>query len=194
MPLRSVDFQVLEKNWGWFLALGIGLVVLGLVALGLSFAMTLAGVMYYGILMLVGGGCEVAHALAARRWSGFLPQVALGVLYLIAGGYLVLRPLDASLVLTLVLGLSILSTGVSRMALGWAIRGARYWRAVLASGLLSLMLGGLILARWPTSSGWVIGLLIAVELISNGCSWITLGLTARTINSRWVPLTTPGRW
>ena len=193
MPLRSVDFQVLEKNWGWFLALGSGLVMLGLVALGLSFALTLTGVMVYGSLMLVGGGCEVAHALAARRWSGFLLQVVLGVLYLIAGGYLVLRPLDASLVLTLVLGLSILSTGMSRMALGWAIRGVRNWKAILASGVISLLLGGLILARWPASSGWVIGLLIAVELISNGCSWIALGLTARTINSRWVPLTMPRR-
>lgn len=193
MPLRSVDFQVLEKHWGWFLALGLGLVVLGLVALGMSFAVTVASVMVSGIVLVVGGGCEVAHAWAARRWSGFLLQLTLGVLYLIAGGYMVLQPLDASLVLTLVLGLSVLSTGVSRMALGMAIRGARHWQAVVASGAIALLLGGMILARWPNNSFWVIGLLVAVELISNGCAWITLGLTARTINSRWVPLTVPRR-
>lgn len=193
MALRSVDFPILEKNWGWFLALGVGSVVLGLIALGMPLALTLVSVMYYGILLLVGGGFEVAHAFAARRWSGFLLQVALGVLYVIAGGYMIAQPVEAALVLTLVVGLSIIATGVARMALGWEMRGARNWMAIFASGVISLLLGGLILARWPGSSLRVIGLLLAIELLSNGGSWILLGLTARRINSVWVPLTSPGR-
>jgi len=191
MPLRSVDFPVLEKNWGWFLALGVGLVVLGLVALGLTFAMTILSVMYFGVLLLVGGGLEVAHAFATQRWSGFFLQLLLGLFYLVAGGTMLTEPLAASLVLTLVLGLSILFTGVSRIALALSMRGVRHWICVLLSGVVSLLLGGVILARWPASGLWVIGLLVALEMILAGWSWIMLGLTARTINRGWVALTSP---
>jgi uncharacterized membrane protein HdeD (DUF308 family) len=189
MPLRSSDFPVLERNWGWFLALGIALVLLGCLALGMRFAMTLASVMLYGVLMVVGGGMEVVQAFAARRWSGFLLQLLLGLLYVAAGGYMLTEPLAASVVLTLVLGLSILFTGVSRIALGVTMRGVPLSRLVLVSGVLSALLGGLILVRWPASSLNVIGLLVALELIANGGSWLVLGLTARTINRRWIPVT-----
>jgi uncharacterized membrane protein HdeD (DUF308 family) len=189
MPLRSADFGVLERNWGWFLALGIGLLLLGLVALGTTLAVTVLSVMFFGMLLLVGGGLEVIHAFAARRWSGFLLQLLLGLLYLAAGGFMLTEPLAASVALTVVLGLSILATGVSRIALGVTMRGVPISRWVLVSGVLSLLLGGLILARWPASSLWVIGLFVALEMIANGCSWILLGWTSRTINSKWIPVT-----
>jgi uncharacterized membrane protein HdeD (DUF308 family) len=79
------------------------------------------------------------------------------------------------------------------MALGYSLRGVGNWIWVLVSGAVSLLVGGLILARWPQSSLWVIGLFVAIELLLNGAAWIVLGLTARTVNQGWVALTTPGR-
>jgi uncharacterized membrane protein HdeD (DUF308 family) len=188
MTLRSADFAVLEKHWGWFLALGAGLVLLGFVALGMTLAMTLLSVMYYGILLLIGGGLAIAHAVGARQWSGFLLQLLLGVFYLAAGGYMLTEPVAASLVLTIVLGLSILFTGLSRIAMGLTLRGVNSSLGMLLSGVVALLLGGMILARWPGSSLWVIGLFVAIEMIANGCSWIIFGLTARTINRKWIPV------
>lgn len=171
----------LGSKWGWFLALGIGLIVLGAIGLGMTFAATIISVMYFGVLMFIGGIMEFAHLFATRKWGGILLQLLTGILYLVAGAYMFFNPLQASVILTLVLGLAIIFTGLFRMALAVLMRPAHTWGWVLFSGVISLILGGVILAGWPATSLWVIGLFVAVELLLNGWSLVMLGVAVHTI-------------
>ncbi len=172
--------HVITRNWGWYLALGAALVVLGTIALGMSLAMTVVTVMYFGILLLIGGAVAIVHSFVAREWSGFFLQLLIGVLYVAAGGYMLTSPLQASLVLTLVLGLSILVTGVARIILALSVRHLNGWAWMFISGLLAAAVGGMILAQWPSSALWVIGLFVAIELILNGWGLVMLSLAARS--------------
>jgi hypothetical protein len=74
--LHLVGLENLRKRWGWFLALGILLVVLGMVALGSSVFMTLATMVFVGWLLIVGGVLEAAHACSCKGWGGFFHRPA----------------------------------------------------------------------------------------------------------------------
>ena len=93
LPVES-ELNLLRKTWPLFLALGIVLSVLGVLAVGtaLSGIATLVTILYFGILMLVGGGVQVVTALLARTWKGFFLHVLVGILYLVLGGLMIERP------------------------------------------------------------------------------------------------------
>ena len=100
-----------------------------------------------------------------------------GLVYLIAGAALLTQPVAGSLLLTLVLGAMFLAVCVSRVALGFGLRGSMPARCLIGlAGLASIIVGGLILAQWPSTALWVIGMLISIELILHGCSKLALGL------------------
>src|SRR4051812_27654136 len=178
-----MSIQRVADNWGWFLAFGAALVLLGFIALGEAFAVTIGAVVFYGVLLLMGSGAQLVHAFYHRDWAGFLLGIALAVLYALAGMALIARPVVGAEILTLVLGLSIAVNGVARIVLAFMHRRFAGWLAMALSGVVSLFLGGTILAHWPESSLFVIGLFIGIDLIFNGASWIALGLTARQFRS-----------
>ena len=85
--------QLVADKWGWFLALGIVLVIVGLAAIVFPLFAGAFSAIFVGWLFLIGGVVTIVHAFSAQRWSGFLWSLLVGVLYLIAGGYMVLFPL-----------------------------------------------------------------------------------------------------
>src|SRR3954452_17099744 len=84
-------------GWGWFVALGALQLVLGIVAWFDVVAFTIAGVIFIGALLLVGGIFQIIHAFMDREWSGFLLHVLVGALYVIGGFLLMAEPLEGSL-------------------------------------------------------------------------------------------------
>ncbi len=50
-----------------------------------------------------------------------------------------------------------------------------------AYGIITFVLGLLVLAQWPASGLWVIGLFVGIDLIFYGCAWIALALELRTM-------------
>lgn len=176
-------YSGLEPYGGWLLALGIVLVILGIFALGATVAVTLASVMLYGVLLLIGGISEGVHSFAARRWGGFFSHLAVGILYVIAGGYMIRQPAVSSMVFTLVLGYAILLTGIFRIILAVKVHGEKNWGWVLVSGIAAILLGAMILARWPVSGLTIIGLFVAIELLINGWSMVMIALAVRSIRA-----------
>jgi uncharacterized membrane protein HdeD (DUF308 family) len=135
--------------------------------------------MLFGALIFVGGVVGIVQAFAARQWSGFFLQLLIGILYVLAGIVTFLDPLAASVIFTLVLGVAILVTGVFRVVLAMQHRDLAGWGWILASAIISIFLGLIIIARWPLSGFWVIGLFVAIELLMNGWACLLLGLGAR---------------
>jgi uncharacterized membrane protein HdeD (DUF308 family) len=89
-------------------------------------------------------------------------------------------PVRASAVLTLVLAGILIAVGLSRIIMALQLRVAvAGWYWSLLSGLVSILLGGMIIAQWPESGLWVIGLFVAIELLFSGWSTIFVALAAR---------------
>jgi len=178
--VQDTIFGDLKKNWGWLLALGISSIVLGTLGFYMTFALTLTSVLFFGILLLVGGLFQLAQAFTCKGWKAVLWHVLIGLLYVAAGIDIIYNPVRASEILTLILAGILIAVGVSRIIMAIQIRGAVdgwYWS--LLSGLVSILLGGMIIAQWPASGLWVIGLFVAIELLFNGWSTIFVALAAR---------------
>ncbi len=174
-------FGELGRNWGWLLAVGILSVILGTVGLGMTWMLTLASVVYFGVLLIVIGVAQLLQTFKAAGWRSTFLQILIGLLYLAAGIMVVSRPLLASLTLTWALGFALIVVGVMRIVVGVQHRGTSGWGGGLVGGIITLLLGLLILARWPSDALWVIGLFLAIELIVNGYTQILVALAARRV-------------
>jgi uncharacterized membrane protein HdeD (DUF308 family) len=169
----------LIHNWGWLLALGILLVVLGTIGLGMTFWLTLATVFVFGIFFLIGGVVQLVQAFKCRGWKSILWHVVIGILYVLAGLIIMNDPLMASAMLTLLLGGVLIGIGIVRIVMAFQLRGFKNWGWPLIGGIAAIILGFMIVAQWPISGFWVIGLLVAIEMIFSGWSYIIIALGAR---------------
>jgi uncharacterized membrane protein HdeD (DUF308 family) len=159
--------------------LGLVLTFAGIIVLGDVMVATIISTIIIGITAIVAGGFEIVHAFWTKGWGGFLWQIFLGILYLAFGFVLVTQPVSGAVVLTYVLGLILCVSGVLRIFLG-----VRHWREagwiMLFSGALGVIAGLIILARWPMSGLWVLGLLLGIDLISHGIAWLTFAWRPET--------------
>ena len=114
-----------RTSWGWFVALGILMILLGAFAWYDIIGLTLAGTIFIGAALLVGGVFQVVHAFMDRSWGGFLLQMLAGILYCIGGLLIMREPVAGSLVITLVLAIVMIVAGCSRIVLAMAPRRRR---------------------------------------------------------------------
>ncbi len=185
MSLGDVQVQVqipheIVQYWGWFLALGIVVVLLGIAAVVRSFAATVASMLFFGWLLVFAGGVEIAQAVMVGRWAGFFEHLLAAILFGITGLLLVTRPIKSAEVLTIVMAMFFLVGGLFQMigSIALALPG---WGWQVADGLITLALGLLVLAQWPVSGLWAIGLFVGIDLIFYGGAWIALALGLRSM-------------
>jgi uncharacterized membrane protein HdeD (DUF308 family) len=169
----------LRAKWGWIVALGVVYVVAGVIALGSVVMATVVSVFVVGIMMLVAGVFEVIHSFQIKTWGRFLFWLALGILYIIAGLVAWDNPLLTAVWLTLILGAALVASGVMRIFLAFNMQHGSPWIWVVVSGLITLLLGVIILIHWPISSLYTLGIFLGVDLVFAGASWIGLGLGLR---------------
>jgi uncharacterized membrane protein HdeD (DUF308 family) len=180
-PLLS-GLEEVRRNWGWFLVLGIALIVLGTVALGLAGLATLVSVLAFGWFLLIGGVFEAVAAFWARRWSGFFLHLLGGILYAVVGIMLLANPGAGALTLTLLLAAFFLVSGAFQAGAAVALRFPNWGWAALG-GVVTAVLGTLIWARWPSDAVWVIGLFVGIDLLFRGWAWVMFALAARRLPS-----------
>jgi uncharacterized membrane protein HdeD (DUF308 family) len=177
-PLSS-DVAPLRAKSGWIIALGVAFVIAGLIALGSVVMATVASVFIVGIMMMIAGVAEVVNAFQFKTWGKFLLWVLLGVLYIVAGFVTLENPLLAAAVLTLVLGLVLCVSGIMRIMLAFSLRKEKPWVWIALSGTITLLLGLLILAHWPVSGLYILGIFLGVDLLFAGFGWIAVGTGLR---------------
>jgi uncharacterized membrane protein HdeD (DUF308 family) len=177
-PGHGLD--VLRGEWIWFVLLGVALIVLGSVALGSVVSASLAVALVLGILILVGGAAETLGAFWCRGWSGFLLHLLSGVLSIVVGLLFLKSPAGALEALTLLMAGFFLVGGIFKVVASASYRFAA-WGWPLFSGLVDVALGVLILADWPLSSFWVLGMFLGINLIFRGINWIGLGMALRSL-------------
>lgn len=175
----ATNLEPLRAKSGWIVALGVIYAIAGIVALGSMMLATVASVFLVGIMMLIAGVAEAINAFQVKTWGKFLLWLALGCLYVIAGLVTLRNPLLAAAVLTLLLGIALTASGIMRMLLSLSMMEGTPWIWVLLSGGVTLLIGLVILAHWPVSSLYILGLFLGVDLVIAGASWIGLGLGLR---------------
>jgi uncharacterized membrane protein HdeD (DUF308 family) len=174
----AVDAASMRKNRAWFLALGIVQIIAGTLAFSFAFGATLASVVTLGVLLLIAGGAQIAAALLARDWDGFLLFLLLAILYLVAGVLTLQHLLLAAEGLTLMLAALFLVVGLFRIAVA-LVDHVPSWGWLLFNGVVTVLLGLAIWQHWPESGLWVVGMLVGIELIVNGVTWSVLAVGAR---------------
>ena len=168
----------LRRLWWLFLALGLVSIFVGFLAISATWVATLASVFVFGVLLLVAGVTEVIHAVMVRNLKGFALHLLAAALYLFVGLFLLEDTVRAAAVLTLILGAGFLVGGVLRILFSLVVQFAG-WPWVALNGAVNLLLGWIILSGWPESKLWAIGLLVGIDLLFHGWSWMILALTVR---------------
>ena len=173
---ETTGLAPLRAKSGWIVALGVVYVIAGFIALGSVVFATVVSVFVVGVMMLIAGVAEVINAFQIKTWGKFLLWLLLGALYIVAGFVTFENPLLAAAVLTLLLGFALVASGVMRIVLAFSMKEEMPWIWVAVSGLITLLLGLVILAHWPVSSLYILGIFLGVDLIMAGVGWIGIGL------------------
>ena len=174
---HQIGLHVLRKRRGWVIAVGVLLVLLGVVAVGAAVTATLATMMVIGWLLIVGGGFLAAHAFAIKEWGGFFIDLLSGLLYAVVGVMIVENPAATAVTLTLLIAVLLIVGGVFRIA---AALSARYPHSpwLLLGGVVNLALGLVVWQAWPLDGLWVVGTFVGIDLILHGWAMVMLGVAA----------------
>jgi len=168
------------QYWGWFMAFGIGLLILGIAAIARSVTATVVSMVFFGWLLIFASGIEIAQAIMVGHWAGFFYHLLAAILFGLTGLLLITRPVISAEVLTVIMGMFFIIGGLFQLISSLAVSVPGWgWQA--ADGIVAFILGLLVLAQWPTSGLWVIGLFIGIDLIFYGCAWIAVALALRTM-------------
>jgi uncharacterized membrane protein HdeD (DUF308 family) len=179
MVVAAAGDQVVQHR-GWFIFLSILLIVAGAAAIAFPILSTFAVELWAGIALAIAGVAQTIHALASRSWGGFLWGLLVGLLYLAAGVVLWLNPIAGVVTLTAFLAAVLVVDGVFRSILAFQIRSRPGWFWLLLGGIVGIVLGVMIWQQLPSSALTILGLLLGINLIFSGFSFLMLAMSGPT--------------
>lgn len=177
----TVHDEKLRKSWVWMAVFAVISLIGGVLALLNPFAATLAATLMAGWAFILLGGMQVIQSFQVQGWGGFLWALLFGVLTLVVGVSLVFNPLAGMVSLTLLVAVLFLAVGVVKVMYAFSLRPLTGWGWVLFSGIVSIVLAVMILSNFPYAATSVLGILLAVELISNGVLFLMIALGLRRL-------------
>jgi uncharacterized membrane protein HdeD (DUF308 family) len=162
-------------NWGWFLAFGIVLLLLGVAAIVRSVTATVASMVFFGWLLVFSSVIEFADAFMVGNWGGFFLHLLAAILFGVVGVLMASKPVISAEAVTYLMAMFFLIAGLYQLVASmWTHLPGWGWQAT--NGIVSSILGGLVLAEWPVSGLWAIGLFVGIDLVLAGWSWVALAL------------------
>ena len=161
---------------GWFVGLGILLVLTGIGAVVFPMLATLSVELFVGSVLLIGGFVTLIHAFKNKEWGGFFLELLVAALHILAGVVFLANPFAGMFALTAMLAVFFIVDGIVRMVLAINVRPERAWAWLLASGLMSLLLGTLIAVGIANGTSLAfIGFMVGINLMFAGISYIAFG-------------------
>jgi uncharacterized membrane protein HdeD (DUF308 family) len=165
----AAGLDQIRKSWSWFLALGVLLVILGVLCVGKAQTATVFSILVLGWILAISGLLWLVNAFRAFSWHGFFLFTLNGIIRLVTG-YLLLRHPDAGAAgVTMLLASLLIVAGLFRAVGAGVIRFPR-WGWTVFSGIVSVVLGIALLGSWPSASTYFIGMVIGIDLIIDGAS------------------------
>ncbi|WP_407865419.1 HdeD family acid-resistance protein [Phyllobacterium phragmitis] len=169
----------LQPKWGWFLVLGIVLMLAGALAVALPVVSTFAVSVVLGVVLSLAGIVKMIQSLQVREWSGFIWQELTGAVELVGGILIYFNPLKGALAITLLIALVFLVQGILQIALALRVRRQAGWHWFLISGLVALAASGMLTLKLPYTSIYTPGTIAGISLLVAGGAHIAIALTLR---------------
>ena len=183
MTILDQQDQNIEKvrgGWGWVLAFGILLIVLSLVLLGNLVVATVASVVFFGAMLIVAGAVHLSQLFYSHRSGHVAFWLLSGLLYVIAGIFVMRNPMLASGVFTILVGISLAVAGGFRIYLGMTMRPVKGWGWMIFSGLVLILAAVLIASNFPQNSLWLLGLFVAADFLVYGFSLVVFAMALKS--------------
>jgi uncharacterized membrane protein HdeD (DUF308 family) len=176
----AAGLEKIHDSWGWFIALGIAFIALGSICIIGDVTATLASVLAFGWLLIIGAAVALIQSFRTLDWSGFFLYFLTALLRGLAGYLLIRYPFSGEVGLTMLLASLFIVGGIFRAIGAGALRFPT-WGWAAASGIISFALGVALLYQLPVSSLWFIGFAVGVDFIFDGASLIALGMAVRQV-------------
>jgi uncharacterized membrane protein HdeD (DUF308 family) len=175
--------DTVRLHWQLFLAQGVIMLILGISAIVWPQISTIAVDVFVGWLFLLSGIVGILTMFLARDVQAFLWMLLTAALALFVGVMLVWHPAEGAASLTVVLTAFFIVEGVVQIVASLSYRDIfpKQWGWMLASGIADLILAGIIIAGWPSTATWVLGLLVGINLITSGAAITSVALAAREV-------------
>jgi len=179
--LRREVVSAIHTHWGLFLFEGILLMVLGAAAIILPVVATLAFTLVIGWLFLISGGVGLVTTFWMRNAPGFWWSLLSAIIGIAAGIVLIRWPINGTVSLTLVLIAFFVVEGIATLMYAIEHRSqlSGRWGWMLMSGIVDLILAGIIFAGLPGSATWALGLLVGINMLFGGSAMIAMALAAK---------------
>lgn len=172
------ELHHLRKLWWSLFLLGIALIICGFIAVTFPIFSTIGVVITLGIVLLVAGIATIVTSFITGNWSAFLVQLLMGILYTVLGFMMAESPLVSAVALTMLVASFAIVGGAFRIIAALALRFS-HWGWMLASGLIAILFGVVVLRHFPEAALWLIGLMLGLDLIFSGVNWLMLSLAIR---------------
>lgn len=188
----SPDLQKgdIKKSINASIWIGAILIVLGITAIALPNFSTIVAETWIALILVSAGAAKLVYAFQNRTAdSGFIWKLLLSILYIATGVMLFVYPLTGVLTLTILLGSFLLTEGVFELILAFRLRPQQNWTWALGNGIITLILGAMILFQWPFNAPWLIGTLVGVSVLFTGISRVMLSLNIRSALNQSEPMT-----
>ena len=166
------------KNWYSWLIIGISSILVGLIAILNPFAASIAVEQLISWIFIVVGAIQIYSAWKTQRFSWVMLS---GVIGLLVGLMMLTNPLAALVSLTTMISILLLLIGIAKLLASWKLRATPYFGFVMFSGLLSVLISIVIFANLPGAAATLLGLLLAIELISNGISLLAYSVIIKKL-------------
>jgi uncharacterized membrane protein HdeD (DUF308 family) len=181
----SMDPEVragLARSWKGLMAVGVLAIFVGCIAILVPAVAAVGTAIFIGWILLIVGAFLVAAAVSAHSIGTVVLRLLWAALTVVVGVWLIIEPHNGTLTLTLVLGIYFLFMGLTRIAVAFIGRGQSNAGLVGLSGVAGLLIGILVLAKFPSSADWAIGLLVGIDLIFAGWTLTSVALVGRDLS------------
>ena len=163
------------------MAVGVLAILVGCVAIVVPAVASVATAVFIGWILVIAGAFLVAGAFAAHSIGTVVLRLLWALLTVVVGVWLIVEPHNGTLTLTLVLGVYFLFMGITRIAVAFSARGRQNAGLLGLSGFAGLLIGILVLAKFPSSADWAIGLLVGIDLIFAGWTLTSVALLGKDL-------------
>ena len=173
-----------KRASGWSIALAILMIVAGMIAIA---SPLIAGVVIVYVVAwtaIFDGVFQIVYAFRAHSGGRMILELLLGLLYIVAGVFILMHPKGGLLALTLIIACFLLVYGVFALVLAFQTRPLAGWGWVLFDAIVTILLGVLIWAHWPYNSEWVVGTLLGISFIVSGVSRLMLSMAVKRLTAR----------
>ena len=172
----------LARSWKGLLTVGIIAIVIGCIAILVPAVASVGTAIFIGWILLIAGAFLVAAAFSAHSVGSLLLRLLWAAITVVVGIWLIVEPHNGTLTLTFVLGVYFLFMGLTRITVAFIGRGQPNAGWVGLSGVCGLLIGILVLAKFPSSADWAIGLLVGIDLIFAGWTLTSVALVGKELS------------